>query len=438
MKKYILLGAACVSLFCAIVAIFVGRAIGNVIEASPVIVAGLIIVACGVLAAILTYLWESARMKIAEMRFKRSTYTHAESKSQDLAEAVLSQVQRGLIHPTEYAGVEFAPNPRGKALAIPDAPLIPNPTQRPNLIDTIANLDCILFVGTRGRGKTTNMLRLMEARSHNETAIVFDTHAEPNKWPLAHYVIGSEPGQSEAERLSHIWTRMMWIMTQMNDRLDKHRATGKTAFEPWTIYIDELTHLPGQLRDTLQADMSNQFTKPLLNGGRKVGINLVLGSHSDRANALALEGNHDLRGSFDAIAKLIKAHGEWYAIVDFGEGYEKDTHYELANPFNNGVVIPSNDHDFEESKIYEGEATEVKDASDAVNISGYLRPPLTEFQQRCVDAYYEALQINIKPTLNTICKLVWPNKKSIPGRDKPQVRQVLAALGFDVSHMYKR
>lgn len=292
--------------------------------------------------------WATARIEESTERSKANAAFSSlvRERTEDLWQTMLMQLQAGLVYITNLAGLEIGALPATKLQNVTtQQTMLPAEVKRPSLIDTIAPLDCVLLVGARGKGKTTNMLRLQEARQDRETAIVFDTHAAPNKWPLAAHVYGSEPGMSENDRLGYMWARMMWLLSEMDNRLEQHRTTGKTSFSPISIYIDEFTRLPTEMKARLGVDLGQDFTFRVLNEGRKVKMHTVWGVHSDRASAVGLKGNYDLMRSFDAIVhlkgNLNVPSSDVYALLDLGDGVDKGTQYELARPFGAGVVINS-------------------------------------------------------------------------------------------------
>jgi hypothetical protein len=96
--------------------------------------------------------------------------------------------------------------------------------------------------------------------------------------------------------------------------------------------IDEFTLLPGTLKDKVGGDVQT-YSTPMLTEGRKVDLEIIWGSHSDRAEALGLKGKYDLLECFDVIVYLKHVNGERYAYINFGEGLDKGTRYQLPGPF---------------------------------------------------------------------------------------------------------
>lgn len=200
-------------------------------------------------------------------------------------------------------------------------PLLTEP--QPALLPSIQNLDNILIVGGKGTGKTTLLQHLEAQRVHQGKVIVLDTHAQPAKWR------GTVVGIGRNYKL--IKNAMISIVNLLDNRY-KSYATGQSNFEPINTFIDEFTMLPKLLKETLDYNVQ-EYSFQILTEGRKVAINALWGIHSDRAKALGFEGMSDLKECFDAIVYLRKVKGEYYALVDWGEGVEKDVKYQLPGPF---------------------------------------------------------------------------------------------------------
>jgi len=195
------------------------------------------------------------------------------------------------------------------------------PAETLPLLPALADCDNILIVGGKGSGKTT-LLQWFEAeRIQKGPVIVLDSHAEPGQW--FSQVIGA------GRKYSKIKDAMIALINKM-DKRHQRRTQGHKNFTPICTIIDEFTLLPGYLKEL--GYKSQTYSFPMLTEGRKVEMSCLWGIHSDRVKATGFEGMGDLRECFDAIAYLKHVKGNYYALVDFGEGKE-DIHYIPPGPF---------------------------------------------------------------------------------------------------------
>lgn len=196
----------------------------------------------------------------------------------------------------------------------------------PDLLGVIAHMPNILIVGGKGTGKTTLMQWLAYRRAQSGKVLVFDSHDHPAKWPGAD-VIGN------GRDYERIWEGMLALVGKLDlryrDFSTGRRMTGE--FGRIDNFIDEFTLLPKTLKDRLEANVQ-EYSWPLLTEGRKVDMNVVWGTHSDKVEALGLKGASDLKECFDAVVYLKNVNQDRYAMVDFGEG-KNGLKYRLPGPF---------------------------------------------------------------------------------------------------------
>jgi len=234
--------------------------------------------------------------------------------------ATVRQMERGMIHPAALGDGKFSSFPTQVINQIEQAvPLLEAPAQP--LLPAIRDCDNVLIVGGKGSGKTTLLQWLESERLQSGQTIALDSHAVPGQW--AGQYIGA------GRKYAMIKNAMIALVDKM-DRRHRQRTDGQQNFEPVHTMIDEFTLLPGYLK---KADYEVQnYSFPMLTEGRKVEMTCLWGSHSDRAKPLGFEGMADLKECFDCIVYLKQVRGEFYALVDFGEGKE-NTRYALPGPF---------------------------------------------------------------------------------------------------------
>lgn len=196
----------------------------------------------------------------------------------------------------------------------------PAPTTLP-LLPALTDCDNILIVGGKGSGKTTLLQWLEAEHMQRGKTIVLDSHAEPGQW--FSQVIGA------GRKYTKIKNAMIALIKRMDERHDR-RAKGEKRFAPICTIVDEFTLLPGYLKEAGYKVKSYSF--PMLTEGRKVEMSCLWGIHSDRVKATGFEGMGDLRECFDAVVRLKHVKGDYYALVDFGEGKET-TRYIPPGPF---------------------------------------------------------------------------------------------------------
>lgn len=215
----------------------------------------------------------------------------------------------------------LAANNAAKALAIPAqvaAPMV-------DLLPEIQHLDNLLIVGGKGTCKTTLMQYLEAYRNQIAASVVLDTHARPGQWRGK--MIGQ--GRDYGEIVKHL----LLLIGEMNKRYNSESYLAGRPFTPVTQFIDEFTLLPKKLKDLHDFDIGQGYSSEMLTEGRKVAMNCVWGIHSDRAGPMGLEGRSDLKECFDAIIRLKKVGNERHALVDFGDGADKERRYRLPPPF---------------------------------------------------------------------------------------------------------
>jgi len=222
------------------------------------------------------------------------------------------------------AGIEMKEYPAMVARKAQQAIQPPIQSALKPLMHELQNADNILVVGAKGTGKTSLLQHIEHIRRQYGKIIVLDSHAQPSQWQGDVIGIGRQ--------YETIKTAMVNLTNRLHGRYQRW-AKGESTFEPIHTFIDEFTLLPDALK---QADYDvQQYSIPALTEGRKVRMNCIWGIHSDRVKAMGLEGKGDIKECFDAVVYL--KHNaqtdERYALVDFGDGVDKDTRYAHPGPF---------------------------------------------------------------------------------------------------------
>lgn len=286
------------------------------------------------------------------------------------------------------------------------------------LADVLSAVNRCLIVGGMGSGKSELLKHLAD---HHERAgadtVIIDSHAAPWSWPVGR-VVGMGRDYAAIE------TEIRAICTEMDRRYQRRSQGVQRDFPPLAVIIDEATVLH-QFAD-LQAEM-----KSLLCECRKVGIKLVVAGQSDRAGALGLTGNNDLRAGFEAVVYLEKTPtGIYQGRVFRGSSKEAEI-FPHPGPFKtrHGVApdmhqtphqAPPNDHHDD----YDGRDT----------VTPCLIPEVIDAEAPAPSAFYEsrtARQIcemyRAGHSLNDIARAVWGSSN---GRRTASIKTILTDYGL--------
>lgn len=236
--------------------------------------------------------------------------------------AQVGQMNAGAVYLTDLGEARFGSHTSSLAKLAGKSDGVPLLENMPDLMSHIADCANLLVIGGKGSGKTTLLQHLEAERIRQGKILVLDSHAQPSQWQSEVIGIGRDYGQIQ---------RAMVSIVNLLDKRYKTFATGQKHFELiWSI-VDEFTLLPRILKDQLGFDVKS-YSYPILTEGRKVGLNCIWGSHSDRAEALGLQGAKDLIECFDVVVYLKSTNRGHYALCDFGEG-KQDIRYRLPGPF---------------------------------------------------------------------------------------------------------
>lgn len=193
---------------------------------------------------------------------------------------------------------------------------------QPPQVNLLAELDIVqrcLIVGASNSGKTTLLQHLINRRQANSKVVVIDPHAWPDKWPGC-TVLGRGRNYPEIDRAL---SALVQLMTKRYDEIGRGDvAEGNHA--KLTIIIDEWRAIVANVKSAGDA------IKALLTESRKAAFSVFVGTHSDRAKPLGLEGEYDLKDGF-AIIRLSIVNGQRQATLDTGNGEQPAA---LPGPFN--------------------------------------------------------------------------------------------------------
>lgn len=207
----------------------------------------------------------------------------------------------------QYAIAPNGSRATGTAQPLPVAqePMTQIEFQQP-LLPVLLSMDRLLIIGGMGAGKSELLRHLAFQRSQQGETVIIDSHSAPDDWPESCRVVG------RGRQYRQIESEVGRIMGEMDRRYKLHSAGHGGAFQPLTLVVDELTVL------NQFTDISDQL-KALLCECRKVSIRLVFAGQSDRAGALGLRGNYDLKSGFEALVYLEQeSTGERIATVQRG------------------------------------------------------------------------------------------------------------------------
>lgn len=224
------------------------------------------------------------------------------------------------IHPANHRATGAQPLP-----VQPDAPALEH--QRP-LLPELLNMDRLLIIGGMGAGKSELLRHLAYQRSMQGETVIIDSHSAPDDWPDSCRVVG------RGRQYRQIEAEIGRVMAEMDRRYKLHSAGHGGAFAPLSLIIDELTVL------NQFCDVGDEM-KALLCECRKVSIRLIFAGQSDRAGALGLRGNYDLKSGFEALVYLEQeADGQRVATVLQGTD-KHGRRFPHPGPFPKGLMSQS-------------------------------------------------------------------------------------------------
>ena len=177
------------------------------------------------------------------------------------------------------------------------------------LLSDISDYQRLLIVGGQNSGKTTLLKHIAQQRRAAGSVLILDSHNTAGKWARDYRIVGHGRDYSAIE------TELKNLVAVMDSRY-KELASGKVGerqHELITVISDEWTTVSKHIQNL------DNYLLPLLTESRKVGIDLMLATHSQTAESLGLKGKADLKTAFDATLFLKNINGKRMCDLDNGE-----------------------------------------------------------------------------------------------------------------------
>jgi len=185
--------------------------------------------------------------------------------------------------------------------------------QRPDLMQAVLDLDCLMIWGGRGSGKTNFIQHLAQEKvlRGEDLWIIDPKPGKPGKWPQEVNVIGQ----------GHNYQEITAIGEKYEFELDCRKAQfhAVEGFPKVTLIVDELYLLNMKIKGF------TDMILPLLLEGREYNIHMILISQSKTAESMGFKGRYDLLKCFDAVIGLDRQGpkenpNSYFAVADFGKG----------------------------------------------------------------------------------------------------------------------
>ncbi len=262
--------------------------------------------------ALLVLHYQSKRL----YNLERQQTLQAVCNTNRLFEVTANQIAAGQIYlteqRTEQGTVRFKSLPRQPKFPLESPLALPEPEPqelKTTLLADISDCQRLLIVGASGTGKTSLLLHIAQDRQQHGDLIILDSNGKKGKWGL-YPVIGlgynHQAIKEELLRLNEV----------LKSRFDEYAFGDVNEREHplITIIADEWHIISTEIKDL--ADL----IRPILTQGRKLSMDLIVGSNGATAKSLGLAGEMDLVNNFEAILRLSKVKDNRLVAVDFGEG----------------------------------------------------------------------------------------------------------------------
>ena len=329
-----------------------------------------------------------------------------------LFNATTGQINAGMVYlseqKTDQGIIRFKHLPKPPK-AKPAEPLLslPEPLALPDIKDSllsdIEQTQRLLIVGGQNSGKTTLLKHIAHQRSGAGSVLVLDSHNTAGKWARDYKIIGHGRDYPAIER------ELKNLVTVMDNRY-KELASGKVGereHERITVICDEWTTVSKNLNNL------DTYLLPLLTESRKVGIDLMLATHSQTAESLGLKGKADLKSAFDAVLILKNISGK--RIVELDNGELVSVYQHCGQFVSNEPVSSWHNADFQ-NKL------------DDILSNPIIKSDL-EREQRVIDKYHELIKTD-SYSLKKLTKLIHGYANGVK---MAEIKQILESHGIVTS-----
>jgi hypothetical protein len=253
-------------------------------------------------------------------------------------------------------------------------------------------------VGGSGTGKTSLLLHIAEQRAKLGALIILDSNGKKGKWgnfPVIGLGYDHQAIKDELQRLNEI------LKTRFKEYAFGN--VGEREHPLITIIADEWHIISTEIKEI--ADL----TRPILTQGRKLSIDLIVGSNGATAKSLGLSGEMDLVQNFEAILRLNKIKNERLVAVDFGDG---EIIYQHCGAFNHPHL---------------GSA-EFQNRLDSILNNPIIQDSLIK-EHIIVEKYHQLVKANAYSD-NKLCKAIYGYSN---GQKVAEIKAVLASHGIVTS-----
>ena len=284
--------------------------------------------------------------------------------------------------------------------------------------------DNVCVVGAKGSGKSTILKKIAEQRLLIGEVIVIDPHANPARWPDGIKIIGAKGNYKEVKKG---FETLFKIMQSRNDQYHDNDLDDR-EFPIITLIVDEISAMKASIaaKQAGLSDVIGDYIADLTSQGRKFGIDMVIGAHTDTAEGFGLNGKAQIINNFDVFAYLDNTDGHRTVLIKLnkkaqGKKYEHPGAY-IKKPSQKTSVDFSGqssinmdyEDDLESERNLEATSLvgfEENESSESYDFSQHLTPEKVKIQalrDKINDAHDKYFEENGKtPSLRTLSQIVW-------------------------------